>query len=83
MSGERSALHLPSSIVDKAVAQALAEDLGLGGDVTTQATVPAGTQASAIIAARKPGTVAGLQLAQAAFKTLDPFTQFDVVVADG
>jgi nicotinate-nucleotide pyrophosphorylase (carboxylating) len=83
MSGERSALHLPSSVVDKAVAEALAEDLDLGGDVTTQATVPAGTQASAVIAARKPGTVAGVQLAQAAFKTLDPFTQFDVVVADG
>jgi nicotinate-nucleotide pyrophosphorylase (carboxylating) len=83
MSGERSALHLPSSVVDRSVAEALAEDLGLGGDVTTQATVPAGTQASAVIAARKPGTVAGVQLAHAAFKTLDPFMQFDVVVADG
>ena len=83
MSGERSALHLSGSVVEKAVAEALAEDLGLGGDVTTQATVPAGTQASGVIAARKPGTVAGVQLAKAAFKTLDPFTQFDVVIADG
>ena len=83
MSGERSALHLATSVVDKAVAEALAEDLGLGGDVTTQATVPAGTRASGVIAARKAGTVAGVQFAQAAFKTLDPFTRFDVVVADG
>ena len=74
---------MPSSVVDKAVAEALAEDLGLGGDITTQATIAAGTRASGVIAARKPGTIAGVQLAQAAFKTLDPFAQFEVVVGDG
>jgi nicotinate-nucleotide pyrophosphorylase (carboxylating) len=76
-------LRLPDSVVDKAVAEALAEDLGLGGDITTQATVAAGTRASGIIAARKAGTIAGVQLAQAAFKTLDPFTQFETVIGDG
>src|SRR5262245_53216066 len=76
-------LHLPASVVDKAVAEALAEDLGLGGDITTIATVPAGTRSSAVVAARKPGTVAGIQLAEAAFKTLDPFVTFEVVVPDG
>jgi nicotinate-nucleotide pyrophosphorylase (carboxylating) len=76
-------LRLPDSVVDKAVAEALAEDLGLGGDITTQATVPTGTRASGVIAARKAGTVAGVQLAQAAFKTLDPFTQFEAVIGDG
>ncbi len=76
-------LRLPDSVVDKAVAEALAEDLGLGGDITTQATVPAGTRASGVIAARKAGTIAGMQLAQAAFKTLDPFTQFETVIGDG
>jgi nicotinate-nucleotide pyrophosphorylase (carboxylating) len=83
MSAESAGLRLPSSVVDKAVADALAEDLGLGGDITTQATIAAGTRASGVIAARKPGTIAGVQLAQAAFKTLDPFTQFEVVVGDG
>jgi nicotinate-nucleotide pyrophosphorylase (carboxylating) len=76
-------LRLPDSVVDKAVAEALAEDLGLGGDITTQATVSAGTRASGVIAARKAGTIAGMQLAQAAFKTLDPFTQFEAVIGDG
>jgi nicotinate-nucleotide pyrophosphorylase (carboxylating) len=76
-------LRLSSSVVDKAVAEALAEDLGLGGVVTTEATVPSGTRASAVIAARKAGTVAGVQLAEAAFKTLDPFMRFDPVVGDG
>ncbi len=83
MSGEPAALHLPSAVVDRAVAEALAEDIGLVGDVTTRATVPAGTRASGVIAARQAGTIAGVQLAHAAFKTLDPFAQFEVVVADG
>jgi nicotinate-nucleotide pyrophosphorylase (carboxylating) len=83
MSGASPELRLPGSVVDKAVAEALAEDLGLGGDITTQATITAGTRASGVIAARKPGTIAGVQLAEAAFKTLDPFTQFEVVVGDG
>lgn len=83
MSGHAAELLLPGSVVDKAVAEALAEDLGLGGDITTQATVPAGTRSSGVIAARRPGIIAGLQLAEVAFKTLDPLTRFDVIVADG
>jgi nicotinate-nucleotide pyrophosphorylase (carboxylating) len=83
MSNEAHALRLPGSLVDKAVAEALAEDLGMGGDITTEATVPAGTRASGVIAARKAGTVAGVQLAAAAFKTIDPFVEFEVVAGDG
>jgi nicotinate-nucleotide pyrophosphorylase (carboxylating) len=83
MSGAALELHLPSSVVDKAVAESLAEDLGLGGDITTQATVAIGTRTAAVIAAREAGTIAGVQLAEAAFKTLDPFTQFEVFVGDG
>jgi nicotinate-nucleotide pyrophosphorylase (carboxylating) len=83
MSRAAMELRLPDSVVDKAVAEALAEDLGLGGDITTQATVSAGTRASGVIAARKAGTIAGMQLAQAAFKTLDPFTQFEALIGDG
>lgn len=83
MSGGAPELRLSSSVVDKAVAEALAEDLGLGGDITTEATVPPGTRASGVIAARQPGTIAGVQLAETAFKTLDPLVQFDVIVGDG
>lgn len=83
MSGARHGPHLPASIVEKAVADALAEDLGLSGDITTHATIPAGTRASGVIAARKAGTVAGIQLAETAFKTIDPFAQFEIVIGDG
>jgi nicotinate-nucleotide pyrophosphorylase (carboxylating) len=83
MSGSAFELRLPGSVVDKAVAEALAEDLGLGGDITTEATVLAGTRSSGVIVARKPGTVAGMQLAEAAFRALDPEAAFEVIVGDG
>ena len=63
---------LPPALVEEAVARALAEDLGLAGDITTTATIPAGVRASGVIAARKPGVVSGLPLVEAAFHQLDP-----------
>jgi len=78
-----SDLRLPAPLVDRAVAVALAEDLGETGDITTEATVPLEARASAIVAARKPGIVAGLQLAEAAFRALDANVSFDVVIPDG
>lgn len=74
---------LPAHLVDAAVRAALAEDLGLAGDITTNATVPAAARAHAVLAARTSGTVAGLQLAAAAFALLDPATRFEPIVADG
>src|ERR1700704_4665897 len=58
--------------IDAAVTRALAEDLGRAGDVTSTATVPEGTKARAIVVARKAGTIAGLPLAEAAVRKLDP-----------
>ena len=74
---------LPAPLVDAAISTALAEDLGLLGDITTNATVAADTKAEAEIAARKPGVVSGLQLAEAAFRALDPHVAFEIVTADG
>lgn len=74
---------LPVHLVDMAVADALAEDLGLAGDITTNATIPADTQISAVIATRQPGVVAGLDLAQAAFAQTDPTIDVDIKLPDG
>lgn len=74
---------LPPVFVEAAVKAALAEDLGLTGDITTNATIPADARAEAVIAARKPGVICGLQLAEAAFRTLDPECAFEVRVSDG
>ena len=70
-------LSLNPLLIDPAVRAALEEDLGRAGDITTQATIPAGTRASAVMAARKAGTIAGLPLAAAAFRLLDPSLRFD------
>jgi nicotinate-nucleotide pyrophosphorylase (carboxylating) len=70
-------------LVEDAVRAALLEDLGRAGDITTNATIPAARQARAVIAARQPGIVAGLDLAKAAFRLLDPALSFDARIADG
>jgi nicotinate-nucleotide pyrophosphorylase (carboxylating) len=76
-------LRLPPLLVERAVTAALEEDLGSAGDITTDAIVPAGAQDNARVVARKPGVVAGLDLAEAAFRALDPGARFTRVVEDG
>ena len=49
--------------VERAVRTALAEDLRYGPDVTSAATAPAHARATAEVAAREPGVLAGLPVA--------------------
>lgn len=72
----------PQRVAD-AVNQALAEDLGLLGDLTTNATVPADAKATAVIASRETGVVSGTDLAVAAFRALDPDCTIKITRADG
>lgn len=74
---------LPRPLIDEAVRTALLEDLGRAGDVTSQACLPANAQAEAVIRARKPGTIAGLPLSQAAFRQIGEHLAFHADVADG
>jgi nicotinate-nucleotide pyrophosphorylase (carboxylating) len=76
-------LALPPLLVERAVAAALAEDLGQAGDITTDNIVPADLRSTARIVARKAGVVAGLALAEASFKALDPECSFERSVEDG
>lgn len=75
--------RLPRPLITRAITEALAEDLGLAGDITTDATIPREAEAEAVIAARKPGVAAGLEVAAAAFHALDPAIRFESQVADG
>jgi nicotinate-nucleotide pyrophosphorylase (carboxylating) len=68
-------MTLEPSFVADVVARALAEDAG-SGDVTTQATVPAGARATATITQKAPGVVFGLDAAEEAFRQADA----DVVI---
>jgi nicotinate-nucleotide pyrophosphorylase (carboxylating) len=76
-------LALPRLLIARAVEQALAEDLGVRGDLTTDATVPPGTMAAATFGARRAGVIAGLAVAEAAFHALDSSVKFETLVADG
>lgn len=76
-------LELPPLLVEQAVASALEEDLGLAGDITTDAIIPANARGQAEIVAREEGVVAGLDLAETAFRMLDPEVRFTRVVTDG
>lgn len=63
---------LPRLIIEPAVRRALEEDLGLAGDITANAVVPAGHRSTVVMAARRPGVVAGLDAAELAFTLVDP-----------
>jgi nicotinate-nucleotide pyrophosphorylase (carboxylating) len=52
------------------VARALAEDLGPAGDVTSLATIPADVTGRALLVARQPGVVAGLELIDEVYRQL-------------
>ena len=73
---------LSAEEIRRTVALALAEDTG-SGDVTTLATVPETAQSKAEVRAREPLVVAGLALAEAAFRELSPAVQVTRFVEDG
>jgi nicotinate-nucleotide pyrophosphorylase (carboxylating) len=69
--------------IDAAVTQALAEDLGRAGDVTSIATIPEETPATAIVVARKAGVISGLPLVAACFRKLAPEIEIAAHARDG
>jgi len=73
----------PRAVWIDVVRRALREDLGLGGDITSAAVVPAGTRARGRIVARAPGVVCGVEVAAAAFLELDPGLEIRLSAADG
>jgi len=63
-------------MVEDAVRQALLEDLGRAGDITTNAIIPADAIATAVLASRQDGVLCGMPLAEAAFRAMDKHIQF-------
>lgn len=76
-------MGLSPSLYADVVRRALAEDLGEAGDLTTEATVPAGSQSRAEVVARQAGTIAGTGVAASVFETVDPDLAVTVLVDDG
>jgi nicotinate-nucleotide pyrophosphorylase (carboxylating) len=73
---------LNPELLSDVVSRALAEDVGTG-DVTTEATVPEGGRARALITQKAEGVIYGLDAAEAAFRALDSGIRFDRKVAEG
>jgi nicotinate-nucleotide pyrophosphorylase (carboxylating) len=65
------------------ITRVLAEDLGTGGDVTSAATIPPVARFTATMNCREEIVAAGIDIAAAFFKELDPDVTLDLCVEDG
>ena len=74
---------LPTLLVEPIVLQALIEDLGRAGDITTDAIVVLDRFGKAVMASREEGVVAGLDVAALAFRLMDPAIRFASILPDG
>jgi nicotinate-nucleotide pyrophosphorylase (carboxylating) len=70
-------------IIEPFLRDALREDMGRAGDITTDAIAPPGLQARAAVVLRKPGRVCGLTMAEMVFALVDPSLTFETLHADG
>ena len=69
--------------LDDFVRRTLAEDLGKGGDVTSNATIAADARFKAEMNCREAIVVAGIDIAAAFFRALDPDVRIDQLAIDG
>lgn len=74
---------LPGFDLDRFVRETLAEDLGEGGDITSEAVIPADARFTGVMDSREAIVVAGLPLAEAFFRALDPEAEIERLVEDG
>ncbi|WP_448661712.1 carboxylating nicotinate-nucleotide diphosphorylase [Sphingomonas sp. CJ20] len=74
---------LPGFDLPAFIASTLAEDLGGAGDITSAAVIPADARFDGVMDTRDAIVVAGLGIAEAFFRTLDPAVAIERLVADG
>jgi len=72
----------PRGVVERIVALALQEDLGRG-DVTTEACVSPGKRGEALVRARKPLVVCGLEVIREVYRQVDPDVEVHDRARDG
>jgi nicotinate-nucleotide pyrophosphorylase (carboxylating) len=70
-------------LVEPIARAALAEDLGRAGDITTDAIVPEDAEVTAMMVARQPGVLAGLEAGLLAFELLDPSLRLERIANEG
>jgi nicotinate-nucleotide pyrophosphorylase (carboxylating) len=67
----------------RVIAEAVSEDLGIAGDITSQAVIYENIGGEAVIVAKQAGVVAGLFVAEAVFAAIDEEVSFDARAEDG
>ena len=77
----RNRLHITPE-TEALIDRALSEDL-LAGDPTTEILIPPGMTGRAAFVAREEGVLAGLDVALAVFRRVDPSIRTEVLVGDG
>jgi len=75
--------ELAKPLIVEAIRSALLEDLGMAGDITTQATLPKSANAVAVMNIREHGVISGIQLAREAFRQIGDDLVFEALVEDG
>lgn len=74
---------LSPMIYQPIIQRALEEDLGRAGDLTTDALIPPDHVGRGELVLRAAGRACGVEIAAAAFRTLDPDCRIEVVEPDG
>ena len=69
--------------LDAFVAATLAEDLGAGGDVTSEAVIPSHARFTGVMDSRYATVVAGLPIAAAFLRALDPEAGIEILAEEG
>ena len=76
-------LNLDGFNMQAFVAATLAEDLGEAGDITSAAVIPADARFRGVMDSRHAISVAGLPIAEAFFRALDPEVSIELLVGEG
>ncbi len=72
----------PYLLFEKSVKEALLEDLGRAGDITSEAIFSKNIQIEATLVARKSGILCGTSIALTAFKLVDPEIRYENLLKD-
>ncbi|MBY4636627.1 carboxylating nicotinate-nucleotide diphosphorylase [Sphingopyxis sp. XHP0097] len=78
-----TAFTLPGFDLHAFVRATLAEDLGSGGDITSMAVIPADARFEGVMDSRDAIIVAGLPVAEAFFRALDPAIEIEILAEEG
>lgn len=70
MPSENPLFALPDTLLRPMVEQALSEDLGRRGDITSAAVIAPDKTAKLFLVSREDGVIAGMDLARLAFQTI-------------